>query len=140
MYHSEVRWLEDGSCRVVYPSLSRRKEYGIIDYLENLSNGGKLRPKDIILFIKCTLESLGEVRTWVDTVIIDPFYLLYHGDENDIVQVCDCLESIKDELTYNHALGTITRNVFLFTTIARGIRQVPSLLTVPVVPMFFKIL
>lgn len=120
MYHSEVRNLEDGSCRVGYPALSRMKEYGIIDYLENLRNGGKLRPKDIILFIKCTLESLGEVRTWVDTVIIDPFYLLYHGDENDIVQVCDCLESIKDELTYNHALGTITRNVFLVHHHSKG--------------------
>lgn len=57
---------------------------------------------------------------WVDTVIIDPFYLLYHGDENDIVQVCDCLESIKDELTYNYDYEDITRNVFLVHHHSKG--------------------
>lgn len=120
MYKPKVDYHEDGSCCVVYPALLRRREYGIIDYLENLSNGGKLRPKDIILFIKCTLEPLDHENKWVDTVIIDPFYLLYHGDENDIVQVCDCLESIKDELTYNYDLEDITRNVFLVHHHSKG--------------------
>lgn len=120
MYHPDGHYLEDGSYLVNYPALSRRGEYGIIDYLENLNNGGKLRPKDIILFIKCTLKPLDYEGKWVDTVIIDPFYLLYHGDENDIVQVCDCLESIKDELTYNYDYEDITRNVFLVHHHSKG--------------------
>lgn len=120
MYDSDRHYREDGSYCVVYPALLRRGEYDIIDYLENLSNGGKLRPKDIILFIKCILKPLDEEAKWVDTVIIDPFYLLYHGDENDIVQVCDCLESIKDELTYNYESVDITRNVFLVHHHSKG--------------------
>ena len=120
MYDSEIRYYEDGSHRVVYPVLSRMGEYDIIDYLENLNNGGKLRPKDIILFIKCTLKCIDSKGKWVDTVIIDPFYLLYHGDENDIVQVCDCLESIKEELTYNYDWGDIDRNIFLVHHHSKG--------------------
>lgn len=120
MYNSRIDSYEDGSYRVVYPVLSRLGEYDIIDYLENLNNGGKLRPKDIILFIKCTLDCLDHEDKWVDTVIIDPFYLLYNGDENDIVQVCDCLKSIKEKLTYNYGLDGITRNVFLVHHHSKG--------------------
>lgn len=103
-----------------YSILENEGEYDIIDYLENRNAGGKLRPKDIILFLEKTLQLMDCDRPCVDTVIIDPFYLLYHGDENDIVQVCDCLESIKEKLTYNDDLCRIDRNIFLVHHHSKG--------------------
>ena len=103
-----------------YSALEEIGEYDIIDYLNNRRNGGELRPKDIILFIKCTLKCLDYEGKWVDTVIIDPFYLLYNGDENDIVQVCNCLKSIKEELTYNYDLEDTDRNIFLVHHHSKG--------------------
>lgn len=120
VYDSHVDFYEDGSHRAVYPFLSRLREYEIIDYLENLNTGGQLRSEDIILLIKCTLKRLDYEGKWVDTVIIDPFYMLYHGDENDIVQVCTCLKSIKENLTYNYDYEDVTRNIFLVHHHSKG--------------------
>lgn len=120
VYRKSLITVYDDPSRARYTILENEREYDIIDYLENRNAGGKLRPKDIILFLEKTLELMDCDRPCIDTLIIDPFYLLYNGDENDIVQVCDCLKSIKEKLTYNYGLDGITRNVFLVHHHSKG--------------------